>query len=196
MRTTARFLRWGGGLLAVIFASLFGLFAAGEAFASDLPRVPLVLAVVGWVVVAAGLGWLALRRTDVAVPTLLAVTVALVALMVVDGQVDLLGRDQVGPWVTVVSLSALVGLGLLGLLRPTEAGLLLLLYGLGAFLGTVLLHAGTEMPPLRALLGGSAGVVVLPTLTAAVLLLVAGRLTHDQVHFWHGSHRPQVTAAA
>lgn len=196
MRTTARFLRWAGALLAVLFASLFGLFAAGEAFASDLPRLPLVLAVIGWVVVAAGLGWLALRRTDLAVPTLLAVTVALVALRIVDAQVDLLGRDEVGPWVTVVSLSALVGLGLLGLVRPTEAGLLLLLYGAGALLGTVLLRTGGEMPPLRALLGGSSGIVVVPTITAAVLLLVAGRLTHDEVHFWHGSHRPQVAAAA
>ena len=191
MRVTTRILRFAAAGVLLLLAVLGGLFAAGYAV-SDLPLLPVVLGIVGWVGVAAVLGWLALRRTDVAVPVLLAVTVAVAVISVLDARFDLFARDSSGPVVTVGILAVLVPLALLGLRRSTEAGLMLLLLGTVQLLASGLLHslAAGEAQWGR-LLAGSSGVVVVPVLVAAVLLLVAGRLSHEHVSFraTHGGLR-------
>ena len=100
MRTTSRVLRVLTGALLILLALGGGLFAAGYAV-SDLPLVPVILGVAAWVLTAGGLGWLALRRTDAAIPTLLALSVAIAALAVLDARFDLFDRDTNGPVMTI-----------------------------------------------------------------------------------------------
>lgn len=190
MRTTSRVLRGLASGLLVLLALGGGLFAAGYAV-SDLPLFPVILGITLWVAAAAGLGWLALRRTDVAVPTLLAVSVGVAALAVLDGRLNLFERDTNGPVMTIIVLAAIVPMALLGLHRATEAGLMLLLVGLAQLLGSGLLHSAGDGAMWRQVLGGSSGVVVLPILLGALLLLVAGRMDHERVSFWHHPHAAQ-----
>lgn len=179
MRATARVLRYAASGVLILFAVLGGLFAAGYAY-EDLPLWLAVTLTVAWLALAGGLGWLAWRRADVAVPVLLGVTVALAVLTVVDSRLDLFRRDEYGPVTTVAILAALVPLAVLALHRATAAGLFLLVLGVYQLMAAGLLHAGAgEGAPLRALLGGSSGVVVVPVLLAAVLLLLAGWMAHE-----------------
>jgi len=187
MRASPRVLQVLASGLLILLALGGGLFAAGYAI-SDLPLLPVILGISIWALAAAGLGWLALRRTGVAVPTLLAVSVAVAALAVIDGRFDLFNRNTNGPVMTLIILAVVVPVALLGLRRATEAGLMLLLIGLTQLLGSGILHGGGEGAMWRPALGGSAGVIVLPILLAALLLLLAGRLDHERVSFWPHRH--------
>lgn len=189
MRTTSRVLRVLTGALLILLALGGGLFAVGYAV-SDLPLAAVILGIAAWVLAAGGLGWLALRRTDAAVPTLLALSVAIAALAVLDGRFDLFDRDTTGPVMTIVILGALVPLALLGLRRATEAGLMLLVLGVTQLLGSGLLHSRGDGIMWQAVLSGSSGIVVLPILVGALLLLLAGRLDHEHVSFWHHTAQP------
>lgn len=191
MRDTPRILRYAAAVILLLVAVLGGVFAAGYAM-DDMSTLFVTVAVAAWVVAAGGLGWLALRGTDVAVPTLLAVTVVVAAVAVVDARFDLFVRDERGPVMTVAILALMVPLALLGLRRATAAGLMLLLIATVQLLSSGLLQsvAGGE-PQWGRLLAGSSGVVVVPVLVAAVLFLVAGRLSHEHVSFrtTHGGLR-------
>ena len=110
------------------------------------------------------------------------------ALAVIDGRFDLFNRNTNGPVMTLIILAVVVPVALLGLRRATEAGLMLLLIGLTQLLGSGILHGGGEGAMWRPALGGSAGVIVLPILLAALLLLLAGRLDHERVSFWPHRH--------
>jgi hypothetical protein len=179
MRATSRFLRYAAVGVLLLFAVLGALFAAGYAYA-DLAPVLAVALTVGWLALAGGLGWLAWRRPDTAVPVLLGLTVAVAVLSVTDARMDLLDRDATGPVTTVLILAVLVPLAVLALHRATAAGLFLLVLGVYQVLASGLLHAvAGDEAPWRALLAGSSGVVVVPVLLAAVLLLLSGWLAHE-----------------
>lgn len=179
MRATAKVLRYAAAGLLVAFAVLGSLFAAGYAYA-DLALWLAVTLTAGWLALAGGLGWLAWRRPDTAVPVLLGLTVVVAALSVTDARMDLFDRDTTGPVVTVLIMAVLVPLAVLALHRTTAAGLFLLVLGVYQVLASGLLHsmAGGEAP-WRALLAGSSGVVVVPVLLAAVMLLLSGWLAHE-----------------
>ena len=66
-----------------------------------------------------------------------------------------------------------------------------LLVGAAQLLGSGLLHSAGDGAMWRQVLGGSSGVVVLPILLGALLLLVAGRMDHERVSFWHHPHAAQ-----
>ena len=185
MRTTvkvlrsAAVLRYAAAGLLVGLSVLGSVFAAGYAY-SDLPLWQALVATAGWLAIACGLGWLAWRRPDRAVPVLLGATLALSALTVLDSRADLFRREELGPVTTVVILAVLVPLAVLALHRATATGLLLLVLGVFQALASGLLHSGGAGEPVwRAVLGGSSGVVVLPVLLAALLLLLSGWLSHE-----------------
>lgn len=177
-------------LVVLLLMALAGaLFAAGYAF-SDLPLWLPVLESVIWLAIAIGLTFVVLRLPEVAVQVMLAVTGVMVLLIVLDGTVGIFRRDELGPVVTVLLLAVLVPLAFLGLRRPVLAGLMLLVLAVVQFLSAGLMGGRfADGAPLGALLGGSSGVVVLPTLLAAVLFLLAGWLAHDswRLHPAHGA---------
>lgn len=177
-------------LVVLLLMALAGaLFAAGYAF-SDLPLWLPVLESVIWLAIAIGLTFVVLRLPEVAVQVMLAVTGVMVLLIVLDGTVGIFRRDELGPVVTVLLLAVLVPLAFLGLRRPVLAGLMLLVLAVVQFLSAGLMSGRfADGAPLGALLGGSSGVVVLPTLLAAVLFLLAGWLAHDswRLHPAHGA---------
>lgn len=121
MRTSPRVLQVLASGLLILLALGGGLFAAGYAI-SDLPLLPVILGISIWALAAAGLGWLALRRTGVAVPTLLAVSVAVAALAVIDGRFDLFNRNTNGPVMTLIILAVVVPVALLGCAGPPKRG--------------------------------------------------------------------------
>lgn len=176
MRATSRVLRYAASGLLGLAAVLMGLFAAGYAYA-DLPLWLAVSLTVGWLALAGGLGWLAWRRPDAAVPVLLGLTVVLAGVTVTDARVDLFGRDRAGPVMTVVVVAFLVPLAALALHRATAAALLLLVLGTYQGLAAGIVRGGEA--PLGALLTSSSGVVVVPVLVGALLLLLAGWLAHE-----------------
>lgn len=177
-------------LVVLLLMALAGaLFAAGYAF-SDLPLWLPVLESVIWLAIAIGLTFVVLRLPEVAVQVMLAVTGVMVLLIVLDGTVGIFRRDELGPVVTVLLLAVLVPLAFLGLRRPVLAGLMLLVLAVVQFLSAGLIRGRfADGAPLGAVLGGSSGVVVLPTLLAAVLFLLAGWLAHDswRLHPAHGA---------
>ncbi|RIK16958.1 MAG: hypothetical protein DCC50_03330 [Acidobacteria bacterium] len=174
--------------MLLLVALLGGLFAAGYAV-SDLPVLSVTVAIGAWVLAAAALSWLAISRTALAVPVLAVVTVALAGVAVVDAWMDLFSRDTTGPVMTIAFLALLAPMAFLGLRRPVWASLLLLTIGVVQLLGSGLLRsAASGQLQWGRLLAGSSGVLVVPVLLAAVLLVVAGLLMHDHVRPAVGAH--------
>ncbi|AZN29185.1 hypothetical protein EJO69_01890 [Flaviflexus salsibiostraticola] len=181
----APILRYGTSGLLIAFALLAGLFAAGYAY-TDLRLRLAILLTVGWLTIAGGLGFLAWSRPDRAVPVLGVVTIITAGTTIIDSRVDLFGRDDIGPVLTMVIVAILVPLAVLGLRRATAAGLLLLVLGLCQALSAGLLMGQRGGgPPLGAALTGSSGVIVLPILGSGLLLLLAGWLERRAT-----KHRP------
>ncbi len=177
-------------LVVLLLMSLAGsLFAAGYAF-SDLPLWQPILGSLLWLAIAVGLTFVVLRFPEVAVQVMLAVTAVVALLIVLDGTLGIFRRDELGPVATVLLLAVLVPLAFLGLRRPVLAALMLATLALVQLLGAGLIRSGVgDDAPFVALLRGSSGIVVLPTLLAAALFLVAGLLAHDswRLHPAHGA---------
>ena len=149
-------------VLAVGVTALFGLvgalFVAGEGH-TDPGGWTGVALVVSWGLPMAALVLLALLRPDAA--------------------------SRVLPWALAF---VAVPCGLLGLHKAGEAGLLVLGAAFLQLLGAVAQHArraGDSVPSLAHALGGSAGVMVVPLLVCATLLLVAAVLQGRTGHHGH-----------
>ncbi|SDL25186.1 hypothetical protein [Tessaracoccus oleiagri] len=177
-------------LVVLLLMSLAGsLFAAGYAF-TDLPLWLPILGSLLWLAIAVGLTFVVLRFPEVAVQVMLAVTAVVALLIVLDGTLGIFRRDELGPVATVLLLAVFVPLAFLGLRRPVLAALMLATLALVQLLGAGLIRSGVgDGAPFVALLRGSSGIVVLPTLLAAALFLVAGLLAHDswRLHPTHGA---------
>lgn len=103
----APILRYGTSGVLIAFALLAGLFAAGYAY-TDLRLRLAILLTVGWLTIAGGLGFLAWSRPDRAVPVLGVITIITAGTTIIDSRVDLFGRDDIGPVMTMVIVAILV----------------------------------------------------------------------------------------
>lgn len=152
-----------------------------------------------WVVPVVMLGAFALRRPDAAGPVLVGVTALAVLFTLADAAIGIVPRDVWGPVATVVVFAVVVVLGLLGLHRAELAGLLMLVAGAAQLAATLIARGGAaagEGPGPGALLGGSSGVVVLPTLVIGLLLVLAGAFAGESVRGSHGTDRGHSHPAA
>ncbi|MCC2592075.1 hypothetical protein LKO27_01350 [Tessaracoccus sp. OS52] len=190
MTGTSKVLTYIGGIILALVAIAGGLFAAGYAF-SDFPLWIAISAAVAWIAFAGLLAWLAFRSPEVAVPVLLAFTLVVSAVTIIDSRMDLFQRDTSGPVAAVVVLAMFIPLATLGLKHPTMAGLLLALLGISQLLATAMgrWSASGEGPGFLGLFMGSSGALVAPMLIGAVLFLIAGGLAHDHVTIGHISTR-------
>ena len=103
---------------------------------------------------------------------------------VVDARWDLFDRDVNGPVMVVLLMAAAVPLGMLGLRRATEAGVMLLILAAFQLVASGIVHAvAAGELGWQFFLRGSSGVAILPLLVAGGLLIVAGRTGHDTVSF-------------
>jgi hypothetical protein len=159
------------GIVAT-FGLLGALFVAGETF-SDPGGWAAVGLVAAWGVPMAALVVLVLRRPSLAARVLpWALLVAGVSLLV-----DAAGaypRDT-GPVGTITMFAVAVPCGLLGLHRAFQAGLLVLVAA-AVQLGASVVERGRTGASLGAVLGGSTGVLVVPFLVCAALLLLTAVL--------------------
>lgn len=84
----------------------------------------------------------------------------------------------------VLLIAAAVPLGVLGLRRATEAGVMTLILATFQLVASGIVHAvAAGELAWQFFLRGSSGVAVLPLLVAGVLLILAGRTGHDTVRF-------------
>lgn len=174
MRTLSSVLRRTTLVLTALFAAGGLLFALGYAFEDPGGAVAVLLAV-AVVVPLAALTLLAVLRRRIA-GVVLTVAVVLYALWgVISVFVDLVEA----PDIPVLALVLALPIAVIGLTYPLRAGCLLL--GVAAVpvlsvAARLARESGPEGPGLRDLLGSSSGVVVVPLLVLAVLLLVSGAL--------------------
>jgi hypothetical protein len=167
-------LRYVAFVLMTTVSVLGGLFAAGYAFEH-----PGGWAAAGLVVVygvpSALLAWYAATRPASAAGVLVLVTAVLSFLLVFNGTIGLVNRDDAGPVDSLAVLALGFALGFLGLHRPRLAGGLLLVAVLSQVAGAVvdLYVRGGDAAPLGAALGGSRGVVVPPLLLVGLLFCLA-----------------------
>lgn len=154
------------------FGLLGGLFAAGEALA-DPGGWPGVGLVVVWAVPMGAMVLLALRRPDVAARFLPWALVVAGVLLLLDAA-GAYGRDT-GPVGTITMFAVAVPCGLLGLHRALRAGTLVLVAA-ALQLAASVVERGRTGASLREVLGGSTGVLVVPFLVCAALLLLTALL--------------------
>ena len=154
--------------IATAYVVVGGFFVAGETF-TDPGGWAAVGLVAVWLVPLLGLGWLALRRPDVAGAPLAAITGAVVVLSIlaaVEGHRWSAFENHHGP-VRAIVVFALCGvLAAFGYRRPTAGGVLLLI---GSVVPAVL-SAVTGGPGTAAL-----PVVALPGVVVGVLYLLSAR---------------------
>lgn len=188
MTRTAKVMRNVALTMVALFAVGGGTFVIGEVF-TDPGGWQAVAMTASWVVPVVVLGVVALRRPDAAGAVLMGVTALAVVFTVLDAAVGIVPRDGWGPVATVAVFAVVVVLGLLGVHRAELAGLLMLGVGAGQLVATLIARGGAEAgegPGPGALLGGSSGVVVLPTLVIGLLLVLAGAFARESDQ---GSHR-------
>ena len=185
MSSTPRILRTIAVVLVTALGLAGGVFASGYAFADLGAGVALGLTA-AWLVPMAALSLLALRRPEETAPWLIALTVAMVVLAPLAMRFRVFPQAW-GPVVTIAMLTLAVPLAFLGLRLATTAGLLLLVLAGTQLLGTVIayLRSPAGEVPLRHLFSGSSGVIILPLLLAAVLLLAAGLMAHERPTVGH-----------
>jgi hypothetical protein len=172
MKTFGVVLRTVALVLAWLFSVGGLMFALGYAWDDPGGWAALALTLAA-VVPLSGLTVLAVREPALAF-TVLAVGVGLVAAWAVLSLfVDLVDA----PVVPVVTLVLVAPLAVVGQTFAQRAGALMLALAavpFGLVLVRLVQESGAEGPGVRDLLGGSTGVVVLPLLVLALLLLVAG----------------------
>ena len=178
-------------MLAVGVTAFFGLvgalFVAGEGLA-DPGGWKGVALVASWGVPMAVLVLLALRRPDAASRVLPWALAVVGVLALVDATTGVL--EHRGPVSTIAMFAVVIPSGLLGLHKAGEAGLLMLGAAALQLLALVVQHArraDDSGPSLAHALGGSSGVLVVPLLVCAVLLLLTAALEgragrHGHVH--------------
>lgn len=177
---TGRTLKYIAFALGALWGVLFGLFAAG--YALEVPggaglvalyAVPMIL-----------LSGLAVWRPDWAWPVLAVLVVVVIGVGVADTFRIGIDRNVSGPVGAISQLAVGFALAFLGLRRAKTAGLLLVVLALASF-GVLLagyvrmVGPASEGPGIWALLGGSAGVGILPTLLVGALFLLAGYLMKE-----------------
>ena len=178
----ASFIKYLAFVLMTLFALLGGLFAVGYAI-EDPGGWRAALLVSSYMVPAAILCVVALVRPEPAGPILIALTALMVLFNDVDAIARFIPRDSWGPVGAVGALMLSAAIGFLGVHRPTLAGVLLMVVALGQMVAALTQGLGHgEGVPLRAALGGSTGIVVVPLILIGVLFLVAGR--------WAGGSAP------
>ena len=164
-------LRWFGFAVMAAFAGFVGLILVGYTIADvgGWEAVGLI-AVVGLPLTLLSL--LAYVRPSVAVPVLAVLALAPIAfgvMFLLDFDRWTAWEDQHGPLSLVLLVAVAAPLAVLGLARPTAAGLLMLVTSLVPILLSTI-GAGSEWArPL------SIGLVIAPVVVSAVLFLLAGR---------------------
>jgi len=177
---TGKILKYIAFALGALWGLGFGLFAAG--YALEVPGGAGLVALYAVPVIL--LSALGVWRPDWAWPVLAVLVVVVIGVGVADTFRIGIDRDVSGPVGAVWLLAAGFALAFLGLRRVTVAGLLLVVMALASF--GVLLSGAARMagpegegPKIGALLGGSSGVGVLPTLVVGALFLLAGFLMKE-----------------
>lgn len=177
---TGRFLKYLAFTLGVLWGLGAGLFAAGYALEE-----PWGIGVVAlYVVPVLLLSGLAIWRPGWAWPVLAVLVVAVVVVGVADRFSIGFKRDITGPVGAIWLISVGIPLAFLGLRWAKMAGLLLVvmaLASLGVQVAGFEKMAGSESEGVRiwALLGGSSGVGILPTLVVGMLFILAGSLMKE-----------------
>lgn len=180
--TVAKTLRYVAFGLMALFGLLGSAFVIGETF-MDPGGWPAFWVSCLWVVPMLGLSVFALRRPEKAGRVLPVVTAVVLVLVIVDALFGVVPRDDWGPVAAVAVFALGVALGCLGLHRPGQAGLLMVVVAvvmLVAVIGNVVMHQTGALPPGPGL-GGSSGAVVMPLLVVGVMFLVAAALAHEPV---------------
>lgn len=168
------------GIVAAL-GLLGALFVAGETFA-DPGGWQAVGLVAAWAVPMVALVLLVLRRPALAARVLpWALVVASVLLLVDAGGAY---GPHAGPVGTITMFAVAVPCGLLGLHRAFGAGLLVLAAGAVQLVAAVV-ERGRTGAPLGNVLGGSTGVLVVPFLVCAALLLLTAVLERYDAHHPH-----------
>ncbi len=189
MSTVSVVLRRMALVLTAVFACGGLLFALGYAF-EDLGGWVAVGIAAAVVVPLAALTVLAARRRGLALKVL-AVAVGLYAVWgVISIFVDLFDA----PDLPVIALILALPIAVVGLTHPLRAGGLLVVVAAVPLLSVIarlVWEPGVEGPRLGDLLGGSTGVVVVPLLVFAGLLLVAGALDPGPAEPGSHEHEPQ-----
>jgi hypothetical protein len=174
MRTVSVILRRTALVLTAVFVCGGLLFALGYAFEDPGGGMAVLLAAAVVVPLAALTVLAALRRR--LAPRVLAVAVGLYAVWGVIGLfVDLVDA----PDLPIIALVLALPVAVVGLTYALRAGALLVVVAAVPFLSLASIlvrESGHEGPGLGDLFGGSTGVVVIPLLALAALLLLAGAL--------------------
>ncbi|MGA4668762.1 hypothetical protein ACPCG0_03030 [Propionibacteriaceae bacterium Y1923] len=173
MRTAARVTRWTAFILTGLFVALATLFALGYAF-EDLPLGSALLVTAANVLPLAALV-VAVRVWPARAPMVLGIGIALVLVWgVVSNFVE---ADF--PVLPMMTLILALPIAVMGLSRPSIAGMMLLALAAIPFLSLVVRLVrmrGPEGPGMRTLLSTSSGAVIVPLALFSVLFLVAGEL--------------------
>ena len=194
MSGVAKVLRYAAFTLMTLFGLVGGLFVAGYAF-EDLGGWTAAGLTALWVVPLVGLSVFAVLRPEPAARVLVWVTAAVAVSTLADSAFGVVPRDAWGPVAAVTVFALGVALAFLGLRRAGLAGLLMIVTGLAQLLATVVavaVHEADEGPGMRALLGTSSGVVVMPLLLIGALFLLSGLLEHEPLR---PGHAPRVRTA-
>lgn len=176
-------------IIAVGVTALFGLlgalFVAGEVL-TDPGGWKGVALVASWGVPMVALVVLALLRPEIASRVLPWALAVVGVLALVDAATGVL--EHGGPVSTIAMFAVVIPCGLLGLHKAGEAGLLTLGAAALQLLAVVVQHArraDDSGPSLAHALGGSSGVLVVPLLVCAALLLVTAALEGRAGHHGH-----------
>jgi hypothetical protein len=181
-----------GGMLVV--GGFFILFAVGYAMEDPGGLAGAALSA-AMILPAVALSWVAWRRPTVGARIVVPLVALAAAAWVVLPFASETLRDffnRAGPVFAIATAVVVVATAALGFHRSRLAGWLLVglavLNGAGVFLEDVVRGGGGPGP--LGLLGTSGGVLVVPTLIAGVLLVLADRLEHHHlvVHAGHAAH--------
>jgi hypothetical protein len=176
-----------------LFATISGLFIAGEAFA-DPGGWDAVVLTAGWAVPLIALSVLALVWPGPGSRVLPFVLALVAGWVIVDGLVHVVDRDAWGPVGAVSMFAVAIPCGLLGLHRAAEAAWLLLAAAAAQLVATVAGMDRAGGQGLWSALGGSSGVLVLPLLVLAAAFLAVAAAERWTGHA--GDHGPDAAASA
>jgi hypothetical protein len=176
--------------LAVGTVALLGLvgalFIAGEGL-SDPGGWQGLLLTIGWAAPMAALVLLAIFRPALAARVLPWALAAVAVLVLADAATGLLDRS--GPVGAIAMFVVAVPCGLLGRRRAAEAGLLVLGAAALQLVATLAQYShertGDSGPTLGHALAGSTGILVVPLLVLAALLLLVAQLERHDAHHRH-----------